>query len=645
MISKTIRDEILTQALTEIQFARQYKNSKTYNWQENERLYYGKKVKAADMRANVDLSRMQEFVHTFLSKIDNSLSFKFSHRKVSQITRVKRLNALKMYDAQRNWWDLKDLVGKKQSIIYGRAIFAYSADSYDGYKPHLENVDVYDFLVDPSGGGIDLENAMYMGRYGVVKTTSDLKEGVKSGLYLKYEANNLINGTGNSTDSTQEETNKQTRTRSVNVTNTQKEIGNPDKYKFWEWYTTFEGERYYLLMSETGSTAIRVEKLTDIFESGLFPFWAWACYPDLTEFWVPSPCDYVREIFMAQAISINQMLDNAEQINKPQRVVDVTMVEDLASLKYRRDGIIKSKGDVTRAVKELPIQSINTPIEVFNILEGIQEKSSGLTAASKGIADEDKVGIYEGNQANTADRFGLINKAYAFGYKSFATLYEAGVKEHLTKKIAVDILGPDGVEIEEVSRKDIFWKGDTFNVLVESSNAELALSEMDKRLKLGFLAANQMNPIQNPKKAYETSATINGFTEEEIRQLMDTQEFGDADLMSEAERDIEMILEGDKIEVNRKANIAYKQRFVDYVLDNTEDIDKVQFSALNSYIAQLQPVIEKNLVTSLVDMQLKAAMAGGVSNAGAPNEAFASGGTGSMPPMPTGLPNNNIDNV
>lgn len=618
MIKKEIRDKIVSQALEEITFARQYKQGKTSNWRKNEDLYYGKKVKLEEARANVDLNRMQEFVHTFLSKIDNSLVFKFTHRKVSQISRVKRLNSLRVFDANRDFWDLKDIVGKKQAVMYGRAIYSYFADSEKMYTPHLENVDVYDFLIDPSAGGIDIERAMYVGRYGVVKTARDLRDGMKSGTYLKYDTQILLNGSGNADESSQEETNKASRTYDTNVTTSQKEMSRKDKFKFWEWYTTFDGERYYLLLSETGSTAVRVEKLTDIFESNLYPFWTWATYPDLTEFWSPSPADYVREIFMAQAVSINQMLDNAEQINKPQKVVDVTLVEDLASLKYRKDGYIKSKGDVNKALSVIQVPSINTPIEVFNILESIQEKSSGITAASKGVAEEDKVGIYEGNQANTADRFGFINKAYSFGYQGFAKRWEAGVREHLTKKIAVDILGPNGVDLEEVSRKDIFWKNDSFGILVESSNAELALSMNDKKMKIGFLQANAMNPVQNPKKAYETEAGINNFTEEEIRQLMDTQEFGDADLMSEAERDIELIMDGKEVMPNRKANLAYKQRFVDYVLDNGDDIDQAQFLALESYIAQLQPIIEKNLATSLADAQLKQAIQNPVPPLGGP---------------------------
>ena len=396
----------------------------------------------------------------------------------------------------------------------------------------------------------------------------------------------------------------------TNVWTQQKEIANPDKYKFWEWYTTFEGTRYYLLMTESGGTAIRVEPLKELFESNMFPFWTWAAFPDLTEFWTPSYCDYVREIFMAQAISINQMLDNAEQVNKPQKLVNVMAVPNLAELKYRRDGYIKVNKDIdlNRAVQQLTVPSINTPIEVYNILDGIQEKTSGVTAGAKGVSDEDKVGIYEGNQANAADRFGFLNKSYSFGYKRFAKLYEHGVREHLIKKVAVDILGPDGVEIIEVSRRDIFRKDDEFGTMVESSNAETALSETEKRTKIAFLNAQAANPIQNPQKAYELQASIAGFEEDTIKQLLDTSDYGSAELMSEAERDIEALLDGEKIAPNQAANTAYKQRFVDYMKDNMEDITPDQFELLSNYVLSLDEIIMQNTVRQANDILFKQQM-------------------------------------
>lgn len=607
MINYETRQKIVAQALQEIEFARNYKQKKTGNWRINEDLYYSKKVKSADSRANVDLGQMASFVHTILSKIDSPLIFKFTKRKNSQTKRIKLINRLREIDAGRDDWDLKDIVGKKQAIIYGRAIYSYSADSKKEYTPHLENVDVYDFLVDPSAGGIDLESASYLGRYGVVKTKTDLKAGVKDKKYLKTETNILIDGNGNATEQNQEVQNASNRTLATNVSNANKQITTTDKYVFWEWYTTFEGERYYLLLNEKGATAIRVEKLTDLFESNLYPFWTWAAFPDLSEFWTPSFCDYVREIFMAQAVSINQMLDNAEQINKPMRVVNVSAIENLAELKYRREGIVKVKGDfdVNRAYQAIQTPSINTPINVFNILENIQEKASGVNATAKGVSDVEKATVYQGNQANTADRFGYLNKSYSFGYKRFAKLWLAGVKEHLVKRIAIDILGIDGIEIQEVSRRDLFRKSDMFNISVEASNAELELTEGDKRTKLMFLSSQAQNPTQNPRKAYEISASISGFSDEEIRELMDTAEFSESGILVEAERDIEDLLDGKEVLPNQNANNAYKQRFVDYLQDNMEHMNQEQFFLLSNYVSLLEPIIYRNMTRKANEILMK----------------------------------------
>jgi len=611
VISFEKRQLIIRQALKEIEFAREYKQGKVSNWKINEDLYYSRKINQSSARANVDLGQMSSFVHTLLSKIDNPLIFKFIKRKESQLKRVKYLNALRASDQELNSWDIKDIAGKKQAIIYGRSIYSYSAESPDGvYKSNLEPIDVYDFLIDPSAGGLDLESAFYLGSYGVVKSRHELKQGIKDKIYLKTETNILLEGAGNSDEMSQEQVNKQNRTYDTNVWKQNKEIGDVNKYKFWEWFTTYEGERFYLLLQEDGATAVRVEPLKDIFESDLYPFWSWAAFPDLTEFWTPSFCDYVREIFMAQATSINQMLDNAEQIIKPTKLVNVSAVKNLAELKYRRDGYIKVNKDIdlNQAVQTLMTPSINTPIEVFTLLDSIQEKASGVTAGAKGMSDEDKVGIYEGNQANSADRFGFLNKSYSFGYKRFAKLYEHGVREHLVKKTAIDILGPNGVEMFDVSRRDIFRKDDKFGTMVESSNAESTLSEVEKRTKIAFLNSQAVNPIQNQQKAYELQATIAGFEEDTIKQLLDVSEYGSAELMSEAERDIEAILDGEKIAPNQSATTTYKQRFVDYMQDNEEHITGDQLQDLSKYLVGLDEIIMRNMVKQANDLLFKQQM-------------------------------------
>jgi hypothetical protein len=593
-LKKELRDKIVTQALDEISFARRYKQGKIRNWQLNEDLYYGNKKKTDEARANVDLGQMQEYVHTLLSKIDNPLTFTFTKRKEAQLKRVARLNALKDYDANRDNWDIKDIAGKKQMAIYGRAVYSYAAQSYDTYRPQLENVDVYDFLIDPSAGGVDIDNGRFMGRYGVIKDRYELQGNTN---YIQTEVKELLQGKGNNMERPQEELNKQNRVYANKHDSPQKETDSDDKFKFWEWYTTFEGKRYYLLLSETGARAIKVCPLSELFQSDMWPFWTYAAYPDLSEFWTPSPCDYVREIIMAQAVSINQMLDNAERVNKPQRIVDTSAIKNLAELKYRRDGYIKATpGTASTAIKVIDTPSIETPLKVFERLETIKQAATGVTAGALGVADTDgRATIYEGNQANVADRFGLFNKSYSFGYKRFGVLYMHGVDEHLTKKMSVDIIGPEGIEQEQVSRRDIFRKGEDFGVIVEASNAELALSEQKKRTLSAFYSAILGRPdMANQKVVIEELGAVAGADPEKIRRLLDIDVHGTAEIMSEAERDIEAIIDGKNIKPNRMANAAYKQRFVNWMMDHDEDTDADTMNRMIQYVRSLDEIIVEN---------------------------------------------------
>jgi hypothetical protein len=594
LIKKETRDKIVAQALNNMDFARRHKNGKINSWQLNEDMYYGVKEKTDDSRANVDLGQMQEHVHTLLSKIDSPLTFKYLKKKEAQLRRVQRLNALKDFDADRDYWDMKDIAGKKQSIIYGRAIYSYAASNDGGYKPHLENVDVYDFLVDPSAGGIDIDRARFLGRYGVIKDREELK---KDKSYIQTEVKELLSGPGNADETSEEKNNKKNRTYANEHENSELENADVDKFVFWEWYETYGGQRYYLLLNENGC-AIQVQKLTDRFASDMWPFWTFAAYPDLTEFWTPSPCDYVREIIMAQAVSINQMLDNAERVNKPQRAIDTGAIKNLAELKYRKDGYIRLNpgSNVASALKTVDTPSITTPIKVFETLETIKAAASGVTAGAKGVEDTDgRATIYEGNQANVADRFALFNKSYSFGYKRFADLYRYGVDENLTKKMSVDIIGPDGIEVQDIGRRDIFRKNEEFGVMVESSNAELLLSEQKKRGLGAFYSALLGRPeMANQKVVVEQLGKVAGETDENIRQLQDLENYGQKSVMSEAERDIERLLDGEIIQPNRIANAAYKQRLVNYMMDHEENMTPEQSGGMLQYIRSLDAVVVSN---------------------------------------------------
>ena len=614
---------IAAQAIQEIAFAREHKENKTAGWKKNENLYYGCKEKTKSSRANIDLAQGQEFVHTILSKIDEPLVFKFVKRKSAQYQRVKLLNAVREYDSKRDNWSIKDIVGKKQACLYGRAIYFYHADQKGGkYTPNLEPVDVYNFLIDPAANGYDMETARYMGDYSVVLDKKQIKQGMDEGIYRKDVAQELLDGSGDNGEETDEEINKRNRELATDIGERSEKQLSRDIYRMWRWFTTYEGERCYLVINESGQ-CLRIEKLDEFIPpvgeaKPMFPYWSWSFFLDMTEFWSPSPMDYARELFMAQNVSINQMLDNAEAINKPQKAVDVKAVENLNDLKYRKGGIIRMKQgtNINNAIQMLQVPSINTPIKVYEILGAIQSRASGVTDSAKGVADENgKVGIYEGNKEAVADRFGLLNKSYSFGYERFAQLYCILLKENLTNKIAVEIIGPEGVEVKSVEKKDIYRSDDEeYTISVESSNAEKMASMQDKLTKINFLRMQAKNQIQNQKKSYEMQARISGFTDEEIKELLDVEAYGNTKILSECDRDLERLLDMDMIKANQSANLSYKQKMVDYLRDHEEDISPEQAKHIFTYIDSLEPVIMRNeaskMKKELADEQEQVSKAG-----------------------------------
>lgn len=625
MIHKTTRDKIVAQALDEIQHARWYKQGRINDWHKNENLLWEDKrhkVQSQESRSQVALHKMRGFISTILSKIDSPLLFKFVATHPADHRKAKITNALRERDAELDNWEFKDLLGKEQAILYGRAIYRYKASSENKeYASTLDNVDVYDFLIDPNAGGLDLQKARYLGTYNIELSKQELERGRKDGLYIRDEVKALIEGAGNNNETTQESTNKDNRYEQFKMT-TDRELYDPNIYKFWEWFTTYEGERYYLLLQETGGRAIRVEKLKDITDSDLFPFWSWAVFPSLTEFWTQSFADIAREVFMAQSVSINQMLDNAEQINKPQRAVDTSLVKDISELKFKKSGIIRLKkgADPNKVLRILETPQIDTPLAVYEALENIIQLQTGVTGAIQGVAEEDKVGIYEGNQAATSDRFNLLNKSYSNAYKQFAQLYLWGIKEHLNNRIAVKMIGPDGVEVENIKWNDIKPHNE-FSIAIQSSSSDSASDLIDRRNKLTFLDKYAASGVINPQAAVEIEAEIAGFSPDEIKRLSDMDNSTNTEVMGEAYRDIEDIIQGKEVEPNMIADQYYMKIIFDYMKDKRENLTDKQFFALADYFEAIQPVVMRNMafdIQSQMAQQGQLTEQGGVPNINQP---------------------------
>ncbi len=621
----TLKKKLVEQSLREIEFDRDYRRNKRHGeWKRNEQLMKAYDIADSETKSKVPLFQAISFEETLLSKIDNSLVFKMSPGGLEDKNKAEKFNALRERDAKVDRWDSKDRAGKRHAIRYGRAIYLYTSNGIDGYKPNLSQIRPRNFHIDPDVKISDangIESALHLGWWGVKKTKWELLQGVKDGQYDKKAVEELILSGSNYSDTYQDDMEERTAGNNAEDTSKNKKMSNESVWLFYQHFThDYEtGDRYILLITPKGQ-CIRCEKWKDVDPSGLYPIWTWATSPDDAEFWSIAPLDRVRRIFKAMEKSINQMLDNSDQVNKPKLAVNVDFIRNLAQAKYGTGGFLEITGniDADKAVKAVLTPPIDTPLRVFDKLQMIVDRESGVTAQAAGVSDEDGVlGIYDGNQANLGDRLGLLNKEYSEGYYRFALLWKNGVRHNLTSKVAIRMIGINGIGIEEILWSDLKPTQYDYDILVESTAAETQVSEAKMKQKMEVLTAAKGDEMFNQKAVREKQLDMTGFNEDDKRSLLDTKD-GSEGMLVKAYEDFEKLVEGKEVKPPRNTNLAYVQTMNDLWQEKDELITKMYKSnkakasmiheTINTFIQTAQQIAEKNEALKVLEEQAKNGM-------------------------------------
>jgi hypothetical protein len=95
--------------------------------------------------------------------------------------------------------------------------------------------------------------------------------------------------------------------------------------------------------------------------------------------------------------------------------------------------------------------------------------------------------------------------------------------------------------------------------------------------------------------------------------------------MSEAARDIQRILTGEEVKPNEAANVAYKQKLVNYLRDQAEHMKPEQVESLIAYIKALEPYVIRNTVRKASAMNAKAGQLEAMQHADLDQEARRTG--------------------
>lgn len=543
---------------------------------------------------------LRGYIDTLISKIDNTTELKFIKTKGSALKAALKMTAAwqKESTPERANWPLKDRWGKKQMSLTGRAFYKAYGEA-GPFRFNIDNVDHYDIVPEPNGGG-HLSSHLFTYQMNIFRTKDELIKGADTGRYIKTEVNKLINGTNSSEFKENEDAyrNKVSRFASHGLDAESNNYVGSQLFNLTEGITVYDSQMYYALFDYKSGIVVRFEPLKKVFESGLTPWVSYSSDDDAFNFWNLGPADVIYPVADAEYLNLNGMLNNMRKRNDDMVAYDKQAVTDPSQLAYRPDGLISlalGGKDIRSVLMNMrPDDVSNLAINLHGFLNNFLGENSGITAGAKGVANEDKVGIYFGNIQQVADRIGRYNKSYSSGIEEIGRRFDWALWENAGEDYMVQILGEKGAEWSAITKED---KDPDFEVAAVGGNAEMAISQAksEKQRSTFELIANNQILVSKVNPTVLVRELLQGAEVEESRIEAITNVVDESNelIISEAERLIEDCLQGRPLQIYRGADVAFVQHIQNYAT-NTR-LDQKDFYKLMLIVEQHMPIVAQNM--------------------------------------------------
>lgn len=615
MTPKTTAEAIALTAKKQLETSAQFKQPRMLEILDNENVYNYKLRPALQGRLNVPFDGvvMAGFIDTLVAQVNRPPKIEFIDETGANLKGSRKITSAFERDARRIRLRMKDRTMKKLAAISGRAIAKYYAESDPKYCPYLQVVDYLDFHCEPNGGG-HLDDHYFHWQENIFRTKEDLEVGGESGWYDPEQVKTLIASYESpdfkkNADAFQ---NKMSRYATLGLDMDSNNYVGVTLYNLVEGDTLYKGQKYHVIWDKNTGIWLRCVLLKEDFGNDMTPFISFASpQEDAFNFWNRGPADQIKPIAEAIRLNLNEILNNNRKRNWDMKVVDSNMFTDLKQLDWRQDGIVSANvplnGSIQNGVYRFETPEISGALNLNAYLNNMAGEKLGITAATQGDAGEDKVGIYQGNQLQIGKRMKLLSDSYEEMYEDLGIRYDWGLWDHAGEDEMVKLISTDGIGWEKITKED---KDPDYAISVVSSSTELAMTDEEKRMKLDAVLSIEANPVQsqsvNQKALAEEKLRLAGYDDEKIKKIMNTKQDATDELISEAKKAIELILEGKKVGINHGATTGFLQYISDWILDNSDDLKDEQKAKLQKYFDDHVQIAMDNAAKKQFNEQLTA---------------------------------------
>lgn len=585
-------------------------------------LYDGETPKKFRQLFKVPIPVFPGMIDTLNGLYDEPIRVEFTEGDPSDYFKVEKINAafrMETLDtAQNSKWESKLRMARKHAIMAGRGILKYTVTSDPEYKSSLETVNLKHFHFQPRGGK-DLEAHLFCGQEAIEKTEAQLKAGVKSGIYDKEQVQKILDSQGNDYLPQGQEIDYEdslSRFKPLGLDATNNSFVGERVFQFVEWIMQIDGERYYLLFQPWTQSWIRFEKWKDIDSSGLYPWHTFATHEDDENFLSKSFADDLYPASDAIVALFNQELTNREKRNFNARAYDKDMFKDVRKLdeaQHRPDALIPAdtKGGskrISEGIYEFKTAELNGTINLMDWTTGSLGRNTGANDLAQGSVQEvsKKASVTFAEQQAISKRIGWQSQPFQEMMAGIGKAYVYGLKDHMPSKMAVRILGENGVEWSDIQRLDLGLSKD-IDVVIVSTSKELRDTELqaERRMKALELLATSQNI--NTKKRDEEILKIAGYSDQEIAEFLDAKTYSDKKSLAKASVAIQSLLRGKTPDKWYGATVAFMQKLVDYASDNRNVLKPEVYDAIIAYSQEHTEIVKGNLERKVNETMLEQA--------------------------------------
>lgn len=604
MVTKDVGDAITQIAKKQIETSRNFKQPRMVEILDNEDVYNFKLRPTLQGRLNVPFDGvvLSGFVDTWVAQNNKEVQIDFEDPQMANVKAQKKIKAAWERDKKKMKLKSRRLALKHLAAISGRAIAKYYAESDPHYCPYLVIVDYLDFHCEPNGGG-DLDEHYFRWQENIFRSKEELYTN-SQGLNPWYDRTQVeaLNSAYEAPDfkkNTDQFNNKQSRYMSLGLDMESNNYVGGTLFNLVEGDTWYKGKQYHVIWDIHTGIWVRCVPLSEDFGSGKTPFISFAAPKmDAFNFWNRGPADYIKPIAEAIRLNLNEVLNNNRKRNWDMKAVDMNMFPDIRKLDWRQDGVVHANVPLNSSIQQ-GIYRFETPelsgaLNLNAYLNNMAGEKLGISAQTQGDANESKVGIYQGNQLQIGKRMRLSADSEEKFFEDLGIRFDWGLWDHASEEDMVRLISADGVGWEKITKQDM---DPEYVVIVNTSDEDEVRDSDMLRAQAEVLAniekdPNQMAEIKNKKAFIVEKFKLAGMNEEKIKMFF--IEDSTDELLSEAKKAIELILEGKNPGMNWGATTAFLQYISDWILDNSDELKPEKKKDLEAYFEKHVPVSMKN---------------------------------------------------